>query len=63
MNADSLNFLQFGRRSGGQPQWTVYPRQLLIYLYDRNNARSKSMITDTVHNTSSSSSNGDDVRK
>jgi len=32
INADSLNynFLQLGRRSGGRPQWTVYPRQLLV---------------------------------
>jgi len=24
------NFLQLGRRSGGRPQWTVYPRRLLV---------------------------------
>jgi len=31
-NADSLNFnfLQLGRRSGGRPQRTVYPRQLPV---------------------------------
>jgi len=31
-NADSLNsnFLQLGRRSGGRPQRTVYPRRLLV---------------------------------
>jgi len=32
INADSLNsnFLQLGRRSGGRPQRTVHPRQLLV---------------------------------
>ena len=31
-NADGLNsnFLQLGRRSGGQPQRTVYPRRLPV---------------------------------
>jgi len=31
-NADSLssNFLQLGRRSGGRPQRTVYPRRLPV---------------------------------
>jgi len=32
INADSLNsnFLQLGRRSGGRPQRTVYPRRLPV---------------------------------
>jgi len=36
INADSLklNFLQLGRRSGGRPQPTVYPRQFTWQLWN-----------------------------
>jgi len=35
INSDSLNsnFLQLGRRSGGRPQRTVYPRRLPVNIY------------------------------